>query len=107
MNGMTIDKGQSPLAEAQKDGSAKVGGETRKVVTANRKTDKGKESKVEAERKRIQDKQLFKSTLKKEEGEEEDEWEDLEEDFPHMKLEELLDNLKLGDDDSESEEQKD
>jgi len=49
----------------------------------------------------LKEQALFKATLKKEnkEGEEGsgDEWEDVEEDFPHVKLEELLDNLKIDD----------
>ena len=39
---------------------------------------------------------MFRATLKK--GNEDDsDWEDVEEDFPHVKLEELLANLKLDD----------
>ena len=38
---------------------------------------------------------MFKATLKKQE--EDSDWESVEEDFPHVKLEELLANLKLDD----------
>ena len=51
---------------------------------------------------------MFKATLKKVEGDgSDDEWEDVEEDFPHVKLEELLDNLKLdsGDEHASDEEE--
>ena len=34
---------------------------------------------------------------KKEDSDEQDSWEDVEEDFPHVRLEELLDNLKIDD----------
>lgn len=57
----------------------------------------------EAEERRSREKALFKATLKKQptevgaNSEDADEWEDVEEDFPHVKLEELLDNLKIDD----------
>jgi hypothetical protein len=38
---------------------------------------------------------MFKATLKKDSSDEE--WEDVEEDFPHVRLEELLENLKIDD----------
>ena len=63
-----------------------VGGQERKVVKANRKTDQGKKSQKEKERIRRRDQDLFKATLKKK-GEEDDEgsdWTDVEEDFPHV-----------------------
>jgi hypothetical protein len=44
---------------------------------------------------------MFKATLKKAaekaEGQDSDEWEDVEEDFPMVKLEELMENLKIDD----------
>lgn len=73
-----------------------MGSEKRKIVAADRKTKEGKEALKEAEAKRIKELALFKATLKK--GDDSgDEWEDVEEDFPHVKLEELLDNLKIDD----------
>jgi hypothetical protein len=98
------ETGKSPLVEAQAEGKAMVGSKERKIVTADRKSKKGQEEKKAAEAKRLKEKALFKATLKKAadagEGSDED-WEDLEEDFPHVKLEELLDNLKLDDGDEE------
>lgn len=89
---------KSPLAEAQDSGKAVVAGKERKVVAAGRKSKEGKEAKAAAESKRLKDQALFKATLKKDDaGSGDDEWEDIEEDFPHVKLEELLDNLKLDD----------
>ena len=99
--GLTLNEGgKSPLVVAQEKGTVEMGGQQRKVVTGDRKTDKGKQSAKEAEEKRKKEKALFKATLKKQAKDEndDDEWEsDNEEDFPHVKLEELLDNLKLDD----------
>ena len=46
---------------------------------------------------------MFKATLKKEDSD--DDWEDVEEDFPHVRLEELLDNLKIDDPNEQSSEE--
>ena len=97
---------KSPLQEAQEKGQVQIGGEPRKIVTGDRKTAKGKEAAKEAEEKRRKEAMLFKATLKKNAkaggDKDEEEWEDesgdsVEGDFPHVKLEELLDNLKLDD----------
>ena len=47
--------------------------------------------------KRKRDKAIFQATLKKakDEAGDSDEWESVEEDFPHVKLEELMSNLKI------------
>lgn len=79
-----------------------MGTQQRKVVTGDRKTKEGKESAIEAEDKRRREAALFKATLKKvpkpdNHSDDGNDWEDVEEDFPHVKLEELLDNLKLDD----------
>lgn len=78
-------------------------------MAGERKTKPGKESAKNAESQRIKEakeKALFKATLKKsianegDNGESDDDWEDVEEDFPHVKLDELLDginNLKIDD----------
>ncbi len=68
----------------------------RKIVTVDRKTKQGKEQQAGAEAQRLKEKALFKATLKKEDSGS-DGWEDVEEDFPHVRLEELLDNLKIDD----------
>ena len=50
---------------------------------------------------------MFDATLKKDkENDDDDSWEEAEEDFPHVTLEELMDNLKLGDDDDEDDEER-
>lgn len=82
-------------------GKTVVGGLERKVVSGDRKTKAGKESAQQSEAQRQKEKALFKATLKKQptqaQGDAEEEWEDVEEDFPHVKLEELLDNLRIDD----------
>ena len=67
----------------------------RRIVAADRKTKQGKEQQAGAEAQRLKEKALFKATLKKEDSG--SDWEDVEEDFPHVRLEELLDNLKIDD----------
>jgi len=78
-------------------------------VTGNRKTKKGQALNKEELEKQRKEKALFKATLKREgkqtnsdSEEDEDNWESAEEDFPHVKLEELLDNLKIEGSDEEN-----
>lgn len=87
-------------------GSAVVAGNERKIVQGNRKTAVGKHKQEEVEKQRLKDKALFKATLKKknkttnEKGDDVDDgsdWESEEEDFPHVRLDELLDELTLDD----------
>ena len=94
---MTIDETKkSPIGEALEKGSATVQGKDRKIIKASRLTNQGKQSQQVSEQERLKDKLMFKATLKK--GNEEDsDWESVEEDFPHVKLEELLGNLTLDD----------
>ena len=106
---MTIseDAKKSPIGTALDKGSAKVAGQERKLVKAARKTAQGKQNEKDAEATRKKNEMLFKATLKKQE--EDSDWESVEEDFPHVKLEELLANLKLDDGpkvESDSEEEK-
>ena len=93
---MTIseDQKKSPIGTALDEGRAKVAGQERKIVKAARKTDQGKQNEKEAEAARKKNELMFKATLKQEED---SDWESVEEDFPHVKLEELLANLKLDD----------
>jgi hypothetical protein len=86
-----------------------VNGKERKIVKTARKTAQGKQVSEDIEKQRKKDELLFKATLKKQE--EDSDWESVEEDFPHVKLEELLAGLKLDDgptvgQESESEEEK-
>ena len=64
-------------------------------MKAARKTGQGKQNEKDAETNRKKNELLFKATLKKQD--EDSDWESVEEDFPHVKLEELLANLKLDD----------
>jgi len=43
--------------------------------------------------------------MKQKEGENDSDWESVEEDAPQIKLEDLLDNLKIKDEDEEDDEQ--
>lgn len=93
---MTIDETKkSPIGDALDKGSANVRGQDRKLVKAARKTAEGKLGETEAEKRRRKDELLFKATLKRQESD--SDWESVEEDFPHVKLEELLANLKIDD----------
>lgn len=56
--GLSLDE-KSTLAQAQEQGEIKVGAESRKIATGNRKTAKGKQEKAEAELKRKRDKAIF------------------------------------------------
>lgn len=100
------------MQDALENGKAVVGGLERKVVSGDRKTKAGQESAKNAEIQRLKEKALFKATLKKQpvqnDGDDDDEWEDVEEDFPHVKLDELLDgmnNLKIDDGSGEPDEE--
>jgi len=109
MSKMAIDEEsadikKSPIGEALAAGKANVGGAERKIVKAGRKTAGGKAAAEENERQRQKDVALFKATLKskneivKADGDDSDsDWESAEEDFPNVRLEELMDNLKLDD----------
>jgi len=102
---------KSSVAQALDKGQATVNGKERKVVKVARKTAAGKAQQGDAEDRRVKDKALFKATLKKKPEDEDSGWESVEEDFPIVKLEELLENLKLDDGpkigaDSDDEEEK-
>ena len=60
------------------------------------------------EKERIKSEAVFKASLKmREDIDDEDSWESVEEDAPVIKLEELLGNLNIGDDDDENDEGED
>jgi len=111
--------GKSPADAALDAGQAVVGGQARKVVKAKRSTTEGQAEKRRAEALRKKDADLFKASITKKKalaaaGDEDDsDWEeDVEEDFPHVKLAELLDGLTLevgggADDDDEDLEEDD
>jgi hypothetical protein len=66
-------------------GATKVGNEDRKLAKVVRKTDEGKDLHKESEERRKRDDKLLKATLKdKNEGDDEDGWESVEEDYPHI-----------------------
>lgn len=100
---------KSPIGQALDSGTATVGNEQRKIVKGARKTTKGKVIQEQEEAARKQQEKFLKLQYPKADDEEDD-WEsDVEEDFPHVQLAELLDGLKLdenpanADDDEEDE----
>lgn len=112
-NEPSTTSGKSPNDVALEKGQAVVGGQTRKVVKAKRSTEESQLEQKRQQQIRKRDTDIFKATLKKKgevAGDEEDsDWEDVEEDYPGVKLSELLDGLTLdvaGDDDDEQEESK-
>ena len=92
---------KSQIQTAIDSGKSKVSGEQRKIVKGNRKTDEGRQKHAESEESRRKEEALIKATLKEknEKGEDDDEgWDSVEEDFPHVKLDELKDlNDQLAD----------
>ena len=64
-------------------------------MQATRKTAEGKQAQSLQEKARKKDQAMFKATLKKKDEDDDSDWESVEEDYPHVRLEELLDNLTL------------
>jgi len=110
---------KSKVQFALDNGSSKVGNQERKIATATRKTKDGKERQAESEENRRREEALIKATLKEKsaaakDGDDDDEgWESVEEDYPHIKLDDLKDlatqlagmNIEGGDDDEEDDEE--
>lgn len=101
---------------AKTETKAVVGGKERKVAKVERKTKEGKVKQKESQEARVKEDQLIKATLKQKQGEDagdSDGWESVEEDFPHIKLDELknleeqLANMKIQKDDEDEEEAED
>lgn len=102
-------------------GVTKVGSEERRVAKGSRKTQEGKQKQAETEEQRKKNEAMIKATLKQkgEKGadDEDDGWDSVEEDFPHIKLDDLkdlasqLEGMKIegaeDDDDEEFEDQDD
>ena len=69
------------------------------MVKAKRSTAEAKRLQKEKELQRKRDADIFKATLKKKAGDggdgDDSDWTDVEEDFPHVKLSELLEGLTL------------
>ena len=88
---MGINEDKSQVQSALDKGKVKVGADERKVVKAVRKTDEGRQKHAESEESRKKEEALIKATLKaKQENDSDDEgWESVEEDYPHIKLDDL------------------
>ena len=96
--GMNLEEAKkSQIQSAIDAGKGKVGKDERKIVQGTRKTDEGRLKHAESEEARKKEEAIIKATLKdkNEKGAEDDEdgWDSVEEDFPHIKLDDLK---KLG-----------
>lgn len=112
MNIDQTDEKSKTQAELDK-GVAKVGSEERRVAKGNRKTQEGKQKQAETEEQRKKNEAIIKATLKQKGekgGEDDDEgYDSVEEDFPHIKLDDLKDlasqlesmNIEGGDDEDD------
>ena len=95
--------GKSPADAAIDAGKAVVGGQARKVVKAKRSTAESQAENRRQEALRKKDADLFKASIAQRKGaapadggDDDSDWEEeVEEDFPHVKLSELLDGLTL------------
>jgi hypothetical protein len=92
-----LEEKKSPLQDDLDNGTKKVGETDRKLAKGVRKTLEGVKKQAETEIDRIKNARLHKANLKtKQEGEGEDDgWESAEEDYQHIKLEELLNELTI------------
>ncbi len=93
---MNIEQEDKSKTQADLDkGVTKVGSEERRVAKGSRKTQEGKQKQAETEEQRKKNEAIVKATLKQkgEKGTEEDDegWDSVEEDFPHIKLDDLKD----------------
>ena len=103
LNSLSLTEGKpglSPSDVALQKGSVEVDGQTRKVVKAKRTSAESmrEQKKLEAQRKR--DAEIFKASLKPKKpvaaaDDDDSDWESVEEDYPGVKLSELLDGLTL------------
>jgi hypothetical protein len=94
--GMDLEEAKkSQVQSAIDSGKGKVGKDERKIVKGTRKTDEGRLKHAESEETRKREEAIIKATLKdkNEKGAEDDEegWDSVEEDFPHIKLDDLKD----------------
>lgn len=89
-------------------GEVNVGGQKRIVKSAVRKTAIGKARAHQEEKARLHSEAVFKASLKtKEDVDDASSWESVEEDAPAIKLEELLSNMRIADEEEdEAEEEK-
>ena len=98
---------KSPNDAALSKGVVKVGVKERKIVKAKRSTEKAKIEQKRQEAIRKKDNELFKASFNQkkqsnqgeaaevDDDEDDSDWEDVEEDYPGVKLSELLDGLTL------------
>lgn len=76
-----------------------MAGEFRQIKKAARKTLVGKAAQYQSEKQRIKSEAIIKANMKQMVEEGEDSWESAEDDAPAIRLEDLLDGMKINDDD--------
>ena len=102
MAGINLDKAateeskKSAIQSELETGLSKASGRERKVVKGSRKTVEGRLRQVETEESRLHEEALIKATLKQHSGKEVEENDDdddgsIEEDYPHVKFDQLKD----------------
>jgi hypothetical protein len=93
--GMSIDESKKSKIQSELDnGVSKVGIEERRLAKGARKTDEGRLKHAESEEKRKKEEALIKATLKDKSevpADEDEGWDSVEEDYPHIKIDELKD----------------
>ena len=100
------DVAASQLSKDLDKGTANVGGQERQIKSAVRKTAIGKAKAYQMEKERQKSEALYKASLNmRDELDDDSDWESVEEDAPAIKLEELLGNLQIKDDDEVEENQ--
>ncbi len=112
---MSIDESKKSKIQSELDnGVSKVGIEERRLAKGARKTDEGRLKHAESEEKRKKEEALIKATLKDKSevpADEDEGWDSVEEDYPHIKIDELKDlqtqlagmKIEGGDDEDEDE----
>ena len=107
MQSMGLDEVEpSQLSKDLNKGTAKVAGQEREIKSAVRKTAIGKAKAYQMEKERQKSEALYKASLNmREEVDDDSDWESVEEDAPAIKLEELLGNLQIKDDEEENPEE--
>ena len=94
---------ESTLKQDLDKGVSNVGGDHREVKKAVRKTAIGKAIQHQSEKNRLKSDMIIKANMKTKEekrkvgADDDSDWESAEEDAPAIRLEELLDNLKIDD----------
>lgn len=107
ISGLTLEE-SSKLEKNLESGTSRVGSDDRQVKKAVRKTAIGKAIQHQSEKNRMKSELMIKANMKTKDEMKKDgdsDWESAEDDAPAIKLEDLLDNLKIDDRHSEDEDE--